>query len=78
MYLRKTLFFVQSIFTANSEHQDFVGAMIPFIFWRVGLALLATLAAFLLSRPMIEMLLNAIRSRLDKRVRCGALRLINY
>ncbi|KUF95591.1 Potassium/sodium hyperpolarization-activated cyclic nucleotide-gated channel 4 [Phytophthora nicotianae] len=43
--------------------------MIPFIFWRVGLALLATLAAFFLSRPVIELLLNAIRSRLDKRVR---------
>ncbi|KAE9337401.1 hypothetical protein PF008_g12554 [Phytophthora fragariae] len=43
--------------------------MILFIFWRVGLALLVTLAAFLLSRPMIEMLLNAIRSRIDKRVR---------
>ncbi|KAG3111189.1 hypothetical protein PI124_g9711 [Phytophthora idaei] len=43
--------------------------MIPFIFWRVGLALLATLAAFFLSRPVIELLLNAIRARLDKRVR---------
>ncbi|KAH7474637.1 hypothetical protein PRIC1_013228 [Phytophthora ramorum] len=43
--------------------------MVPFIFWRVGLALLATLAAFLLSRPVVEVLLNTIRSRLDKRVR---------
>ncbi|KAG7387744.1 hypothetical protein PHYPSEUDO_013749 [Phytophthora pseudosyringae] len=43
--------------------------MIPFIFWRVGLALLATLAAFFLSRPAIEILLHTIRSRLDKRVR---------
>eukprot|EP00644_Phytophthora_capsici_P010501 jgi/Phyca11/116294/e_gw1.30.148.1 len=43
--------------------------MIPFIFWRVGLALLAVLAAFFLSRPAIEIVLNTIRSRLDKRVR---------
>ncbi|RLN64271.1 hypothetical protein BBJ29_004497 [Phytophthora kernoviae] len=43
--------------------------MVPFIFWRVGLALLATLAAFLLSKPVVELLLNSIRSRLDKRVR---------
>ncbi|OWZ23789.1 Small mechanosensitive channel protein [Phytophthora megakarya] len=43
--------------------------MIPFIFWRVGLALLAVLAAFFLSRPVIELLLNSIRARLDKRVR---------
>ncbi|KAG7396588.1 hypothetical protein PHYBOEH_002050 [Phytophthora boehmeriae] len=43
--------------------------MVPFIFWRVGLALLATLAAFLLAKPVVELLLNIIRSRLDKRVR---------
>lgn len=49
--------------------------MIPFIFWRVGLALLALLAAFLLSRPVIEVMLNTIRSRLNKRVRCGPQRL---
>ncbi|CAH0518336.1 unnamed protein product [Peronospora belbahrii] len=40
----------------------------PLSFWRVGLALLATLVAFLLSRPVIEILLHTIRSRLDKRV----------
>ncbi|KAI9914935.1 hypothetical protein PsorP6_008299 [Peronosclerospora sorghi] len=43
--------------------------MVPLIFWRVGLALLATLAAFFLSKPAIEMLLYSIRVRLDKRVR---------
>ncbi|KAI9989538.1 hypothetical protein PInf_019821 [Phytophthora infestans] len=43
--------------------------MALFIFWRVGLALLATLVAFFLSRPVIELILNAIRARLDKRVR---------
>jgi hypothetical protein len=47
--------------------------MIPFIFWRVGLALLATLAGFLLAKPLVELLLNTIRSRVDKRVRYGAL-----
>ena len=40
-----------------------------FSYWRVGLALLATIAAFLLSRPVVQGLLHIIRSRLDKRVR---------
>ncbi|RQM15754.1 hypothetical protein DD237_003382 [Peronospora effusa] len=42
--------------------------MMAFSFWRVGLALLVTVAAFLLSRPVIEVLLHTIRSRLDKHV----------
>ncbi|CEG39123.1 small mechanosensitive channel family [Plasmopara halstedii] len=42
--------------------------MISFISWRVGLAILATLAAFFLSRPVIELLLYIIRARLDQRV----------
>ena len=42
--------------------------MMPFSFWRVGLALLVTIAAFVLSRPVIEVLLHTIRSRLDKHV----------
>ncbi|CAI5708178.1 unnamed protein product [Hyaloperonospora brassicae] len=40
-----------------------------FSYWRLGLALLATIAAFLLSRPVVQGLLHIIHSRLDKRVR---------
>uniref|UniRef100_A0AAV1V461 Mechanosensitive ion channel MscS domain-containing protein n=1 Tax=Peronospora matthiolae TaxID=2874970 RepID=A0AAV1V461_9STRA len=40
-----------------------------FSLWRLGLGLLATIAAFLLSRPVIEGLLHIVRTRLDKRVR---------
>ncbi|CAI5746684.1 unnamed protein product [Peronospora destructor] len=42
--------------------------MISFSIWRVGLALLVTVAAFLLLRPVVIVLLHTIRSRLDKHV----------
>ncbi|RLN87311.1 hypothetical protein BBJ28_00021741 [Nothophytophthora sp. Chile5] len=50
--------------------------MLSTSFWRIGLALLATLAAYLLAKPVVEALLNTIRSRVDKRVRCVRLYLL--
>lgn len=42
--------------------------------WRVALSALAVAAAFLLVRPVSEMLLNAVRARMPKRYRCAVFR----
>ncbi|TDH65790.1 hypothetical protein CCR75_001327 [Bremia lactucae] len=43
--------------------------MYSFISWRVGLAVLATLAAFVLARPIVELFLSIVRQRIGKHVR---------